>query len=324
MSSSPILLPISTRSVGFTIRFLISAIRCLLGRKYDFDWYRLSNALYRVTLLRLHAKINGGFRHSFITRHISDEPYYLFEGQFDAIKYIGADFAVIHRILSAIGYVKYGPDCFVPFLPLLKDEQRCDPINVRFTNLREIVTTLANPETSVEIRKHFWQHNPIPGAKWSTAEANGKDEFAATTILSNPNDIIPAKYNVEELHEDINALQGIIGVMGRKYPREIVNEIIDYESYGSRAQFVSSIAKPSRCPSYNDNNNDNIKIPTGELDTFWSPRWLKQNEIDLGVFCLLGEHSDAIKNERLLAIRFEEVATQHIYQSYCTYHRPNF
>uniref|UniRef100_A0A0K8WIE5 Uncharacterized protein n=1 Tax=Bactrocera latifrons TaxID=174628 RepID=A0A0K8WIE5_BACLA len=312
MSSSPILLPISTRSVGFTIRILITKMRRLLGNKYtDFNWYDLTNALYRVTLLRLHVKINEGFRHSFINPNISDQPYYPDLELFEIVKNrFPEDFAVIHRILSAIGFVKYGPDCFVPFLPLLKDEQRCDPINVRFTNLREIVNTLADPETSVEIRKHFWQHNPIPGAKWSTAEVDGKDEFLANTILSNPNDIMPDECDV---NEDISTIRGIICVMGRKYSKEIVNERIEYESYGSRAQFVSSIAKPVRCPSYNDNK---IEMPKGQHDIFWSPRWLKQNEIDLGVFCLLGEHSEAIKTERLLAIRFEEVATQHIYQSY--------
>lgn len=45
-------------------------------------------------------------------------------------------------------------------------------------------------------------------------------------------------------------------------------------------------------------------------DTFWSPRWLTPKQIDLGVLCLFGESSEAIESERLLAIRYEEVATQ--------------
>lgn len=48
-------------------------------------------------------------------------------------------------------------------------------------------------------------------------------------------------------------------------------------------------------------------------DTFWSPRWLTPKQIDLGVLCLFGESSEAIESERLLAIRYEEVATQYIF-----------
>lgn len=311
MPSSPILLPISTRSVGFTVRVLIRRSRNMLGSKYeDFDWYHLTNALYRVTLLRLHVKINEGFKNSFINYNNSDEP--ILPEFTDSIKWLGADFGIIYKLLSSVGYMKYGHDNFVPFLPHLKDEQRCDPINVRYTNLREIVSTLADPKTPMEIRKHFWEYNPIPGAKWSTAELDGKDEFVANTCLSNPDDIMPDKYERTELNEDIHCITSYIGLTERKNPKDIVNKRIDYDSHGSKAQFVSSIAIPVRCPSYNDKN---LEKPVGDHDAFWTPRWLEQNEIDFGVFYLFGEHSEALKNERLMAIRFKEVATQRIHQS---------
>uniref|UniRef100_A0A0A1X529 Anaphase-promoting complex subunit 4 n=1 Tax=Zeugodacus cucurbitae TaxID=28588 RepID=A0A0A1X529_ZEUCU len=314
MSSKPIILPISTRSVGLNIRCLVKEIQLLLGNKYkDFEYYRLTNALYRVTLLRLHMKINKGFRNCIIDLRKSDAPYFITEDFERSIECMGPDFTIIHQLLSAVGYVQYGRDSFVPVLPLLKQDQHCDPINVRFTNLRNIVTSLADRETSIEVRRHFWEYNPIPGAKWSTTDVDGKDEFATNTYLSNPNDIMPENYNLPELNEDISIIQVIVTIISREYPKYITNKRIDFCSSGSEAQFVSSIAKPIRCSSYLDNH---LETPKGDYDEFWSPRWLTQTQRDLGVNCLFGEYSEAIENQCLLYIRSEEVATQYIAQHY--------
>lgn len=123
MSSIPILLPISTRSIGFTIYALIRRIQALLeDEKSDFDWYRLTNALYRVSLLRLHIKINNYFKNSLVNRGKSDEPYFPLYELVHSITYFGVDFAIIHQLLSAIGYMKYGRDSIVRFFAAFKIE----------------------------------------------------------------------------------------------------------------------------------------------------------------------------------------------------------
>lgn len=66
------------------------------------------------------------------------------------------------------------------------------PECVTFTTLRETVTSLANPESDEEQRRGFRERNPLPRAQW--------DDHS---VLTNPDDFMPAVYTAEHLTEDI-------------------------------------------------------------------------------------------------------------------------
>lgn len=70
------------------------------------------------------------------------------------------------------------------------------PENIHLTNLRSVVTALADGRTERRVRQNFRLKNPIPGAI-----------FNENFILQNPDEIMPAGYGSPELVRDLFAVK---------------------------------------------------------------------------------------------------------------------
>lgn len=81
------------------------------------------------------------------------------------------------------------------------------PENVRISNLRETVLSLANPTTAQAARIHFENHCPIPGSIWNNH------------ILQNPYDIIGEVYDADELEADLTVVAPHLERLFEKYPK---------------------------------------------------------------------------------------------------------
>ncbi|CAD7012616.1 unnamed protein product [Ceratitis capitata] len=309
MSSEPILLPISTRSVGFIIRMLMNRLQIITRGIFNIDFYNLTNALYRLTLLKLHMKINRAFHFTHLSRNISDHPDFPPLEFCVALQSCNIEFTIIQKYLSGIGFVQYHEDYFVPFFPPITEEFRyCDPFNIRFPHLRELINLFANPDTQPGLRKQFYTFNSIPGAKWSFI-----NDDPGNPLLTNPDDILPKTYEMKEVLGDIEFVTNIMRLVGTRYPRMVVEGLTPYDTVGCRGQLISCKPSPVRSDSY---NTDALSLPIGNIETFWSPRWLNRPEAEMGVFLMCGEGSMTIINGRFMGIRFQESSTQKIIQSY--------
>jgi len=281
-------IPITTRSIGFILNDLMAKFAQLRVLNNQ-DLTLLVHASYRVALLCIEVKLEEArnLQHSrnldmnrFLTSQVTSDVK-------KALRGMGANFAPVVNYVSAIGYFKTTSAEYMPRHP--RSIGRFDYLHVSITNLREVVQYLSSQgNESVQHRIEFRNHCPIPGAEWNIGIRRGaNEENADIPVLSNPDDIIPADYNITQVFDDLAIIGQSVEVIGRRYPKYVSSGAINYTSPGSICQLVSNNKASIKCPSLGGMLNKTTII--GKHDRFWSPIHLSDPEFYMGVAYMLGE-----------------------------------
>lgn len=283
-----IVIPISTRSVGFIIRNLMSRFVRLSVLTLD-EAKSLAAALYRITLLQIDYKLEEAMllQHSRNLELQSFEDTYLTGDIRRALDMMGAGFSPLVNYISAIGFSKTSSKSYLPRHPKINSYS---PFYIRYSNLRATVEALAGQVMSVESKRDFMLHCPIPTAVWSVHNSRRNHEgmeIPATVTLSNPDFIMPSEYVLANVREDIATIATAIEKVGRKYAKYVCTGGIDWKGQGSISQIISNNPAFIRCPSWP--NCGQISLTEGEHDRFWSAELMSDPEAYMGVVYMLGE-----------------------------------
>lgn len=234
-----ILLPISTRTAGFMIKFLICKF-ARLGVK-NVNLHGLCSALYRVVLIQIEIKLSQAMRDQFSrnigTRHfmhIDVSPEFV-----RAVCELGTYYCPLVNLVSSIGIVKTFGAMYIPRITKTHDcVNFYDPTVVCFSTLRECVFALSSTVTPYSHRKYFYDHCPLPNARWSTqARVHGDQVDANYPVITNADEIMPAEYTLFELRKDLDLIMDSVESIGRKFEKFIHVGGIDYSGNGNSASF---------------------------------------------------------------------------------------
>lgn len=110
------------------------------------------------------------------------------------------------------------------------------PESVMFTNLRQTVSALANPNTPEPVRTYFESHNPIPGASFRNH------------VLVNPDEIIPDDYTLDDLQREIRTIRPFMIKLQKHVPK-LVSGVLDFISAGKPSLFISNELENLRVPN---------------------------------------------------------------------------
>ncbi|XP_064535262.1 uncharacterized protein LOC135426188 isoform X1 [Drosophila montana] len=187
-----IVLPITSRAVGFIIRHFISKLSRL--QMPNINLLPLCHALYRVTLLQLDMKLNGAMEGQ-CCRNVGGQEFVYTDVPDNfgrAILGLDAGIAPLINLIHSIGYLKLPATAYLPRYGVCRPT---DPSNVRFANLRTTVMAMATDAIAANIRRRFFERNPIPGAIWREAgEGRRRRADGAQpnpSVLQNAADIMP-------------------------------------------------------------------------------------------------------------------------------------
>lgn len=155
---------------------------------------------------------------------------------------------------------------------------------VTYSNLRQVVTALADVNTPAEYRRRFYRNNPIPGTIWVGAPEN--------PILVNADEIIPANYNLQTLRDDIDDVKVKMNYLVRKAPKYF-GDPVKYESEGSKSMLTGNEQGGMRIK---DRNAGELLVDhearirqDGDIQSYWNLERLSASEMINGAICLLGE-----------------------------------
>lgn len=226
---------------------------------------------------------------------------------------LGAQFAPMANLINSIGLVK-AFNC--QYLSRLTAPEKTpegvripEPTIVIFSTLRDVVKMLSNVGTPQQFRQHFYDHNPLPGAVWKTGTTSGSKRIATSgdggledpaepdpndySILMNPNDFMPEDYGPRELHADVASVQDLLEIVGRKYPKYVHAQRIDFKSPGNSSILVSNDTGQVRCLDLRRINGGMHYVSQnpieGESIHFWSLRHLADAEFYMGINHFVGE-----------------------------------
>ncbi|XP_064535263.1 uncharacterized protein LOC135426188 isoform X2 [Drosophila montana] len=154
----------------------------------------LCHALYRVTLLQLDMKLNGAMEGQ-CCRNVGGQEFVYTDVPDNfgrAILGLDAGIAPLINLIHSIGYLKLPATAYLPRYGVCRPT---DPSNVRFANLRTTVMAMATDAIAANIRRRFFERNPIPGAIWREAgEGRRRRADGAQpnpSVLQNAADIMP-------------------------------------------------------------------------------------------------------------------------------------
>ncbi|XP_018314739.1 uncharacterized protein [Mycetomoellerius zeteki] len=314
-----IILPISTRSIGFMIRFLICKFARLNIQNVDF--HGLCSALYRVTLLQLNVKLMQTMLNQ-CSRNIGTNDFITIDVKSEFVRIVcelGAYFAPLVNLISSIGVAKAFGTLYIPRMvkaPTLNHIVCYDPTVINFSTLRTYVVALSSAATAYATRKYFYDHSPFPNARW-TLQEKPRDDGApneAFPILSNADEIMPTFYGIDQLREDINIIMDAIELIGRKYTKFVHMGGVDYGGNSNFTILPSNDVEDIRCSDLTWDDNDpvyNISSPiSGTIDHFWSPEYISNVEFYLGSIHLFGERAQKGARWSAYDIRSVSVAKQ--------------
>ncbi|AVK59491.1 coat protein [Wuhan fly virus 6] len=277
------MLSISTRGVGVN---LLTSIFTTTAYKNDIPTPNVYS-LYRVALAVIEAKVQSLKPNYPIPPRFSEDIAQLnnsadFERVCRSVVFLPKP---ITTMVNSIGIVKNGNSIYIPTFckDLADSEDRFVPTpeGVRFSNLRQVVTTLADPATPRQYRDAFYARNCIPGAKWNENH-----------ILMNADEIMPNNYGTEDLSRDSIRITPWMSNVQKHVPK-LVGGTVSFESTGRRCLFICNDQESLRLP---DRNMDETieqyiqrAIPEGNIKTFHTPYELTAAERLDGQLGLLGE-----------------------------------
>lgn len=227
--------------------------------------------------------------------------------QLHIVSVLGTQFAPIANLVNSIGVVKAFNNVYLPRLtaPETVNGVRVpEPTTIVFSNLRRVVEMLSMVSTPQVYRQHFYDHNPLPGARWKIKKPATGDERAATSdgdvaiepednfpLLLNPDNFMPEEYGDNDLLTDVVSVQNLLQVVGRKYPKYV--QRIDFEGLGSPSILVSNDTANVRCSDLQTTNGrlrfDKHVPIEGERTHFWASRHLTNAQFYNGISHLVGE-----------------------------------
>jgi len=310
-----VILPISTRSVGFMIRFLISKFA---RQNMNVKFHALCSALYRVTLLQIDIKLSQAMRKQYIIN--TGREWFLrvdIPDFANSVCLLGTNFGPLVNLVSSIGVIKAFGTQYIPGSvknTVDKHVRSFDPTTVTYSNLREYVTALSSTSTPYAVRKYFYDHSPLPNAHWSVqARVPDDDIDESKPILLNADEIMPANYDLTALLEDINIIKNSVEIISRKYGMSILGGRIDYSANGSNTMLVSNDVGDIRCSDLSWVGTDpayDSKPLSGTIENFWSQEVLSDSEFYLGVCHLLGERVKSTARSEAFDVRSRASAKQ--------------
>lgn len=191
----------------------------------------------------------------------------------------------IKKIIDAIGILKHEDKVYLPVMAASPTDAngviRPRPESTCFSNLRETVVALSNPQTSVNVRRRYHENSAIPGAVWENH------------VLMNPNEIIPEDYNFEEgLRNDIMIIMPYLSRLQKHAPK-MVGGPLDNKPTGNNSLLLSSEMENLKCPDLRageplDDYYDRCIIE-GNITRYTSDHKLTAAEKIEGQINLLGE-----------------------------------
>lgn len=148
--------------------------------------------------------------------------------------------------------------------------------------------TLSMRATPRVIRLFLYQHSPLPSAVRSVRPRarRGVDKEPAIDdawlLLTNPDGIVRAIYDLDELRADVYRTLDVVKVMGRMYPKYIHQARVDFNSNGDVRHLESNGVGEIRCNEL-ANCDGEIQYGVGEtfsgsIEEFWSPEVLPAAE----------------------------------------------
>jgi len=298
-------LPISTRAIGFTVRYLIRKFARLNIRGIDF--HPLCCALYRISLLLYEIKItNARSQAAFRNAPHGFENFDVDTEIIRVIGQLGAGFAPLVNLISSIGVLHAFNTTFIPRHPVataINAVRQIEPSMITHSNLRDTVVAMANAATNRDTRMWFYNHNPLPNARWSERnrrrDADGEPAVDPNfPLLLNADEIVPAIYEAAQIREDVAMIQDSLEMIGRKYPKYVHVGRIDFSGSGNYSMLVSNEQSDLRCSDlvWQQRANEwvteygtSTECLEGGDQTFWSLDKLADPEFYSGVLHLLGE-----------------------------------
>uniref|UniRef100_A0A0A9WNJ6 Unconventional myosin-Ie n=1 Tax=Lygus hesperus TaxID=30085 RepID=A0A0A9WNJ6_LYGHE len=277
-TSSTIVVPISTRGIGFHSQILF----CRAFSVVDVDTPCSVFALYRVSLFQLHYRMTR-VRDSkllFYDDHFCSKP--LRHGFCEIVSKLDRNFATLARLISAVGNFELEGVEYTPRFPVLTRTTFPDPVAVNATNLRDVVSALSDVKTDKTVRRYFYDHNPLPCARWS----NESDEDFP--LLLNPDDFMTSSYDEDFLLDDIAHVNALFG----GYSASGTLDVVHYDGLGDPAILVSNRPSHLRIDEIPLENGRPAYEKTslkGNISTFWSPRKLSPDQLYSGSLYLVGE-----------------------------------
>lgn len=218
---------------------------------------------------------------------------------------LGVNFTPITNLVSAIGVLHAFNTTFVPFHPRatsINQIRQIESTMITASNLRDIVVALSNAATNQATRQWFYDHSPLPNARWSEPgrrrNADGDHVIDKNfPLLENPDDIMPDGYGIENLREDVNLLMDTTEIIGRKYPKYVHVGRIDFSGSGNYSMLVSNAQENLKCGDLTWATVLGVQTPdyrnspaiVGGSQHFWSLDRLSEPEFYTGVLHLLGE-----------------------------------
>ncbi|XP_022122046.2 uncharacterized protein LOC110997957 isoform X1 [Pieris rapae] len=292
-----LVVPVTTRSVGFYTQYLFKQVYALYGQEvpectpcenvpkctpYAFYRVTLAQFEYRLLMAKRYLNHDTGNDALFYTPHLTLDIR-------SVIQSISFTFLPVSKIIAGIGTVTYNGQVFYP--RCLKDSV----LGILYSNLKEIVTAMANPNSPTESRRAFYDLNPLPFAKWNQPHQTGGDQPPLVDLdhplLLNPDDFMPPGYGVDDFVNDVGCVLDFISFLKRKELRCIGQiPIQDYESPGHQSILVSNYATGLRNPDKKFQNQwADEGMPQGGLDCYWSHDKLSQQDFYMGMTILVGE-----------------------------------
>lgn len=130
------------------------------------------------------------------------------------------------------------------------------PESTVYSNLRETVVALANPQTPRNTRARYRESCPIPGAIWND------------NILMNADEIMPANHDFEEgLRTDIMLIMPYLNRLQKHAPK-MVGGPLDHKHVGKASLLLSNEMETLRCPD---------RMQGEELNTYYNRCILEGN-----------------------------------------------
>lgn len=186
----------------------------------------------------------------------------------------------IGALLRCSSSFKFEQVNFVPLYPAgaYDDQNRLVPApeSVCLTNLRDVVQSLSNPRVPVAVRRNFLNRNSIPGA-----------DFNQNAVLQNPDAIIPANYDADNLRNDLYAVKNWIesacdlkGVREKWFTQIRWTELM----HGNESMLVGNATENLRLVFA-----DGRTIIEGDVKDFWYRSPMSDQMVMMGTYHLGGE-----------------------------------
>jgi hypothetical protein len=278
-------LPVSTRAVGLSTVTVYNKVMATEANRQ-----RLPNVtifqIYRVVLAMVERKI---FDNRIVAR-LDDRDVWYNPAPFEPFKNVITSLNIctqqIGALLRCISNFTYDDVHFVPLFPANQyDAQRNlipVPEVVFLSNLRDVVTSLSNPNVQIGLRRHFMNKNPIPGARFDGA------------LLTNGDQIMPANYNAEVLREDLYAVKNWIEAASelRGAPNKLFTQVqLTEQTHGNESMLVSSGSENLRI----ETNADGTNTVLGDITEFWFRSKMSDHMIFYGTYHMAGQNSSVAR-----------------------------